>query len=235
LEEKKPMNDQTKPDFAAFPNLAVKVITNPVGFYREMAKTGGFVEPLVFVVIMALIAGVVVALLSLFGLGMAGMPFSGSGFVAVIAMPIGALIGSFIGAAILYVIWLVLGSKESFETAYRCIAFATAIYPITALLSAVPYLGTIVSVAWGFYLMAVASIEVHKIKTNIAYLVFGILGVIVIALQVGGEYSARKFNSRMQDFSEKFQNMTPGEMGKALGEFQKEYEKAAEEKKKETE
>jgi len=37
-------------DFAAIPQTAVKVLTSPSEFFRQMPKTGGFVEPLVFMI-----------------------------------------------------------------------------------------------------------------------------------------------------------------------------------------
>jgi uncharacterized membrane protein YdjX (TVP38/TMEM64 family) len=42
----------------------------------------------------------------------------GAGFGAIIFMPIAVAIGSFIGAAILFVIWKLMGSQEDYETAY---------------------------------------------------------------------------------------------------------------------
>ncbi len=213
------MADQSKVDFSAIPNQTIKVITNPVGFYRDMPKSGGFIEPLIFLVVMAAIAGVLTAVLSLVGFGMTGMMFAG--FAAIIIVPIVAVIGSFIGAAIIYIIWLIMGSKESYETAYRCIAYASAIYPITAILGIIPYLGAIVGTAWGFYLVIVASIQVHKIKANLAYIVFGIIGALLIIMQVSSEYAARNFQSSMERFGGNMENMSPEEAGKAFGQFLK--------------
>lgn len=213
------MADQSKVDFSAIPNQTIKVITNPVGFYRDMPKGGGFIEPLIFLVVMAAIAGVLTAVLSLVGFGMTGMMFVG--FAAIIIVPIVAVIGSFIGAAIVYIIWLIMGSKESYETAYRCIAYASAIYPIAAIFGIIPYLGAIVGTAWGFYLVIVASIQVHKIKANLAYIVFGIIGALLIIMQVSSEYAARNFQSSMERFGGNMENMSPEEAGKAFGQFLK--------------
>lgn len=219
------MANQSKVDFSAIPNQTIKVITNPVGFYRDMPKGGGFIEPLIFLVVMAAIAGVLTAVLSVFGFGMVGMAgmagMAFAGFAAIIIVPIMAVIGSFIGAAIVYVIWLIMGSKESYETAYRCIAYASAIYPIMAILGIIPYLGAIVGTAWGFYLVIMASIQVHKIKANLAYIVFGIIGALLIIMQVSGEYTARNFQPSMERFGRNIENMSPEEAGKALGEFLK--------------
>ena len=34
----------------------IKVVTNPVGFFKDMPKSGGFIEPLVFMVSMGVVA-----------------------------------------------------------------------------------------------------------------------------------------------------------------------------------
>lgn len=36
----------------AIPATALEVIKNPVGFYKKMTKTGGFISPLIFMVVM---------------------------------------------------------------------------------------------------------------------------------------------------------------------------------------
>src|SRR5512145_1033296 len=94
-------------DFAAMPQKAINVVTKPAEFFQGMPKTGGFLEPLVFAVIMGLIAGIIQAILNLIGLGHAGGYGGGmmAGFGAIIFVPIAVAVGSFIGAAILFVIW----------------------------------------------------------------------------------------------------------------------------------
>jgi hypothetical protein len=124
-------------NFAAMPQTAVNVVTNPVNFFQGMPKSGGFLEPLVFAIIMGFIAGIIQAILSFIGLGpSAGYGGGMSGFSMIIFMPIAAAIGSFIGGAILFVIWKLMGSQEDYETAYRCGAYLMALTPITAIIGA---------------------------------------------------------------------------------------------------
>ncbi|MFQ5444546.1 MAG: YIP1 family protein [Desulfobacterales bacterium] len=214
-----------------------KVLTNPAEFYQSMAKTGGFVDPVIFLVVMAFVSGIIVSILSIMGVGMmGGMPM---GFGALIMMPIFALIGSFIGAAILFVIWKLMGSDESYETAYRCIAYASAIYPIMALLGIVPYIGSLVGVVWGMYLMINASVEVHKLNSKTAYIVFGVLGALLVVFNLSSEIATRKMHSDLEGMRKQFEGvgkqledvgeMTPEEAGKAVGDFLKGFEKATEE------
>lgn len=205
---------------------AKKVITQPVDFYRGMPKTGGYAEPLIFVLVMALATGIVLTFFSFFGGGrMGGMSM---GWAAVIMLPIMALLGSFIGAAIMFVIWKLMGSEQSYETAFRCVAYATAIYPITAVISLVPYLGTIIAVVWVTYLMVIASTEVHNRARNTALIVFGILGLLMLMFNISGEMAARRFESQLEHMGQSMQNledMSPEEAGKAMGEFLKGMEK----------
>jgi hypothetical protein len=186
-------------NFAAMPQTAIKVVTAPADFFREMPKTGGFLEPLVFAVIMGAIAGIIHAILSLFGAGY-GAAGMGSGFKLIIIMPIAAAIGSFIGGAILFVIWKLMGSPEEYEAAYRCGAYLMALAPITAIISVVPYAGGIVNMAIYVFYLVTASIYVHNIPSQKAWLVFGIIGAIFAILGVTGEYKARNMASSMEQW-----------------------------------
>lgn len=206
---------------------AKKVITNPVEFYRHMPKSGGFVEPILFVVVMAGIGAILMTALSFVGLGAIGTMAVGIG--AIILMPIFALIGSFIGSAILFVIWKLMGSQESFEVAYRCAAYASAIYPIAMLAGLIPYLGSIVGIAWGMYLMIIATTEVHQLKTKAAAVVFGGIGLIFIAMNLSSEMAARHMAAEFEHVGaqlEDLKDMEPEEAGKVVGEFLKGLENA---------
>ena len=208
-------------------NDAIQIIKKPVGFYQRMSHTGGYVEPMIFLVVMAAIAGLIVTVFSFFGGGLAGM--MAFGVAAVIILPIAAIISSFIGAAVMFVIWKLMGSDKNFETAYRCVAYASAIYPISAVLALFPYLGSVLGIAWGMYLMIVASVEVHGIPVNKAYIVFGILGVLMIIGNVSSEMAAREAEARLEQLGMKMEDVegkTPEEIGRMVGEFMKGMEEA---------
>lgn len=209
---------------------AKQVITDPGTFYRNMPKSGGFGEPLVFVVVMGAVAGAVFGVLSIIGLTGAGA----SGLGAIIVAPITLSIGSFISAAVMFVIWKLMGSPGDYQTAYRCVAHATAILPVVTIVSIIPYLGTVVRTAWGVWLMITASTEVHSRAKQTATLVFGILGVIGLLVGLSGEYAQRQLAEKMEQHAgqvqerfESLENMGIGEdgeidperMGRALGEF----------------
>ncbi|MDD5302766.1 MAG: YIP1 family protein [Elusimicrobia bacterium] len=206
------------PDFAAIPQTAIKVLTQPAAFFREMPKTGGFVEPLVFAAVLGTLSGVLQAVTSLLHLHPLGA--AAAGLSAIFLVPIFTAIFSFIGAAIFFVIWKLAGSQENYETAYRCSAYLTALAPITALLGLIPYLGAVLSMAIMTYYIVMASVEAHKIEAHKAWKVFGALAVLLLAINLSGQYAARRFSSTMRQG-------LPGqseEMKKQVEEMQKQIE-----------
>jgi hypothetical protein len=235
METQTELKDQLKENLSSMANIVVEVVKNPAGFFKEMSRTGGFFEPLVFMIVMGVTGGILRAFFGIFGLG-----FMGSFFMAlasIIIVPIMIVIFGFVWAGIVFVIWKIMGSQQSFETAYRCIAYASAITPITAVLNIIPYIGGVLGLAWMTYLIVTASVEVHSIKPKVAWAVFGTIGLIFAIFSIGSQYSQRQYYSRMQRFHKgmeknmgNLKDMTPEEQGKALGEFLKGMQKAAEEK-----
>lgn len=208
-------------NFAAMPQKAINVVTRPAEFFQGMPKTGGFPEPLVFAVVMGLIAGIIQAILGIIGLGPAGMHDSAmSSLSMIILMPIFAAVGSFIGGAILFVIWKLMGSQENYETAYRCGAYLMALVPITTIINAVPYVGIIISMAIYVYYLVAASVQVHQIPSQKAWLVFGIIGVILALLGVTSEYKARHMRPELEKWRQ---------MGEQYREAAKDMEKSSDE------
>ena len=179
--------------FSSIPRTAVKFISSPSSFYREMPKKGGYLQPLVFVVAMGLASGFIMGGLSFFGLRMmTGIPgaagsgmAAGIGAITLIVYPIMAVIGvaifGFIGAAILFVIWKLMGSEEDYETAYRCLAYATAFSPILVLIDMIPIAGILISMIIHLYLVVTASVEVHGLPSRKSWIVFGTIDAVIIA------------------------------------------------------
>lgn len=217
---------------------ATQVVTDPVTFYRAMAKSGGIGEPLIFALVMGVATGAVLAVLSVIGL--TGMGIAGVG--AIVFMPIAFLIAGFIGAAVLFVIWKLMGSPEDYETAYRCVAYSTAIMPVASVLSVIPYIGTLVRIAWGIWLMIIASEVVHGRPKQTALLVFGILGGIGVIMGLNSEYTQRNISSKFEAQAEQLQQqfkgleklgvnedgeVDPEKAGRAIGDFLRGIEEAS--------
>ena len=165
------------------------VLVNPPKFFTDMERTGGYLEPLVFAVAAGLAAGIVRMVIGLAGWGF--YMTTGAALVAIVLTPIFVGIGSFIGGGIFYLIWQAIGSKASFETAYRCAAYVTGIAPVVVLIRLIPYAGGVIALAWGCWLLVVASEKVHGIARNKALVVFGIIFAVLAVLGLVSEYHAR--------------------------------------------
>ena len=164
-----------------------EVIQSPSDFYRRMSTTGGYADPLTFAAISFAISGILSALLSFGIYGIFGMHGRGFSFLTliglVIATPILGIIGLFIGAAIFYVIYKLLGGTGSYEGTVRFASYASA----PAVLSWVPLLGLIAGI-YGLYLYIVGGSFVHKVsmgKSAIAVLLPTIL-IILLAMIIAG-------------------------------------------------
>ena len=203
-----------------------KIVTNPTEFFRNMPTSGGFVEPLIFAVTMGIICGIFQALLGVIGLGHINS-FTVA-LLSIIMVPLATVIFGFIGATILFIIWKIMGSQSSYETAYRCGAYAGGIVPVTILLTVIPYLGTIIGLLWMTYIIVIASQEVHQIKAKTAWIVFGILGALAAISSISSQYTARQTVQEMgkwKNSNEKMEEISPEEAGRKVGEFLKGLEK----------
>jgi hypothetical protein len=199
---------------------AIEVITNPAVFFQNMPVAGGYAEPLIFLAAMGIISGIIQAFLSIFGFGF-NVSFLMS-VASIVIVPLMVVIFSFIGSGIFFVIWKLMGSEQSYETAYRCGAYVSAITPLTTLIGIVPYLGAIIGMLWILFLMVVASQYVHKLESQKAWIVFGIFFGLIILLNLNSQYAARTAGKEMQRYNkqmEHMEDMTPEEAGRAMGEL----------------
>ncbi len=165
----------------------IAVIRDPADFYRRMSRGGGFLDPMVFAGVMA----VIVALIGgVFSLVFGGVPFFDF-LLSLVVAPAVFILFSFIGAGVFFILWRIMGSDESYETAYRCFAYASAITPVTTLIGIVPYLGSLAGILWMLYLVVVATVEVHGIEAKKAWTLFGVLFFLLAVVAMGSQYTAR--------------------------------------------
>jgi hypothetical protein len=223
-------------NLAAIPQTAVKVLTSPAAFFREMPKTGGFVDPLVFMVAMGVVGGLIQAVLTIVGLHVAaGLA---AGLASIIVVPIVVAIFGFVGAAIIFFIWKLMGSQESYETAYRCAAYISALTPITTVLGIIPYAGAAIGIVLTTFFLVIASVEVHKLPSQKAWLVFGIIGGILIVMSISSQFAARRIARSMEQTSKEMQRAAEEmqqkaeEAAKAAEQMQKQMQQQSEEGKK---
>jgi hypothetical protein len=161
----------------SFTSTVQRVVLQPVDFYRGIQRRGDFVNPLIFAVICYEIYTILSGLIALLGIwGQRGF----GGFISsLILAPIFAVIGLFIGAAILHLlVMLIVGAGNSgFEATFRVGAYAA----VTSLVSWIPFIGWIASL-YGIYLAIVGIREVHATTTGKAVLVVLIPAAVLFIL-----------------------------------------------------
>lgn len=228
--------EPVKIDFAELARTAVRVVTAPADFYEEMSKTGGFVNPLIFAVFMGIVAGVVYAVSGILGLGYIKTGVRSS-LMMILSMPIGAVIGAFVGAAILFVIWKIMGSQENYETAFRCVAYLLALSPVVALLALIPYAGGLINSAIYLYYIVTMSVKVHNLPSQKAWLVFGVIFVTFALWGVRSEYNVRNMGPAVQQRQKEAKEMekTASDMQKQTEEMARQFQKQVDDTQKQAE
>jgi len=171
-------------DWAAIPRNAAMILSSPREFFEGMPKRGGLLEPFVFMTAMGFAAGVVQLLLKVVGLAPSvGMDAAAS---SPVVMPAMLAAFGFVEAAILYLLWMLMGSSETYETAYRCAAYIGVLMPIAVVLETFPLLGMATAIVlWMFFLVA-ASVSAHRIPPWLAWAVFGVIGGLLVYLTARG-------------------------------------------------
>ncbi len=179
------MSFEGKPvDWAAIPRNAAKVLASPREFFGEMPRSGGFHEPFVFFVAMGFAAGVVQLLLKILGLAPSvGMRAAVSSLVL---MPATLAAFGFVEAAVLYLLWRLMGSAETYETAYRCAAYTSVLMPIAVVLETFPLLGMATLAVLGMFFLVAASVSAHGIPSWKAWVVFGTVGGMLVYMAARG-------------------------------------------------
>jgi len=184
-------------DFNAFVRESKEVLVNPKSYFSTMKTTGGIVEPLIKAIIYGVIAGIIVFLWSIIGLGaFTGGVFGGTiGIMALVWYVIAAIIGLFIGAVILLIISSICQGSTDFEANMRVTASVMVIMPISALLvftSGINLtLGTIVGLAvnlfalWLLYNGLVEALKAKPATSKILILVLAALLVLFMLIGMG--------------------------------------------------
>jgi len=168
----------SKFNLVAILRTAFRVIASPSGFFKEMPKTGGYIEPLVFMMVMGFVGTSLQAVFSKIGLQPVQLDIDAASLIMLLTFLIVA--SGFVAAAIYFIIWKLMGSHESFETAYRCNAYISALMPVTAVFNLVPYFGPVVTIALSTIFLVIASVRVHHLPPKKSWIVFGIFGLIFI-------------------------------------------------------
>jgi hypothetical protein len=105
----------------------VAVLSRPAAFYASLRTQSGFGAPVVFAAAMAVAAAVLAALLAAFGLGAGpSTPGAAGTFTALVLSPVTAVVGCFVGGAVVHLVSSVAGGKGTFEVAQGTVALHLA-------------------------------------------------------------------------------------------------------------
>ena len=184
-----------------------ETLLNPKGYFESMPLAGGLTEPLIKAAIYGTLAGLFALLWSVLGLSALGAGLLGStvGIMSLIWSVIGALIGLFIGGAIMLVISAICGGNTDFEANVRVMSSLMVLYPINAFL-ALFYginftLGGIIALTvsiYGIYLLYHAAIQALKGKESSVKIV----AIVFLVISLAGFFGGRKATKTLNDFSD---------------------------------
>lgn len=206
---------------------AIRVLTDPRGFFSSLPKEGGYEGPGIFAAVMLIAQGILLALLSLLHIG------PGSFFASLLLTPVFGAIGLAVGAAIVMFASRAVGGEATFESSFRIVAYAAAIAPIHAVASIVPYLPILVN-AYGLYIAIIALIAVNRVPEQKAWSVFGAVAGVLLLLSLLATISARRAARRLERWEHHLEKSAE-ELGKASEQWQKQMEKATEQLKRQME
>lgn len=186
----------------------VAVLTKPASFYASVRDVGGFGSPVVFALVLGIVAGLINAFYLVLGLGAVGGAMGGAigaaaGFGTILMTPIFAVIGCFVGGAIVHVISLIAGGKGSYEQSVRVAAYAAAIMPISSLLSFVPVLRFLPGL-YGLYIVAQGLIAIHAADRKKTWIVMGVLAALLVVFGIMGMLATRAVQQVGADMKTQF-------------------------------
>jgi hypothetical protein len=179
-------------DLSSFIKESVEVIAYPKAFFSALKTTGGLTEPLIKVLIYGAVTGAMAAVLTAFHFAVGGDILIGfSGFKALSATIIGAVIGLFAGSLGLLVISSVCKGSTDFESCCRIVAAVMVLVPVGALLGLITnfsfYPGEFIVLCiklFGLWLVYNALIEKLKAKQETTRIVIYIIGILVILFKI---------------------------------------------------
>lgn len=138
--------------------------------------------------------------------------------------PVAGFAGWAVSSVYIFFLWHLMGSERRYASTVRALALLMPLAAVRALLSVVPYLHLLVWV-YLFYLLIIASIELHGVKPRVAWTVWSVvLGLFVVGSilaqvgmamrQMGGGLTPPPFVSAPQNLPG--QGMMPPELQKQV-------------------
>ncbi|MBF0337374.1 MAG: YIP1 family protein [Nitrospirae bacterium] len=172
------------------PSTAIRVLTTPADFFSTMPKKGGYIGPLVFMIAMGVFGGLLKAAVSILGFNI--LEGIGKAVAAFLFVPVTVTLFGFLAALALFIIWKILGSRQSYETSYRCVAYMSALMPVMVVINGVPFPGGLLSVTLLVIFMVIAGEKVHGIPPMRTRIVFVVLGLVLAMMYVKNDQRIRQ-------------------------------------------
>lgn len=203
------MSNSTSFDLNSCIKESKETVLSPKSYFAALKTTGGMSEPVIKALIYSVVAGVIVFLWGVIGLGgHAGVFGAGIGGMALVWTIIGSMVGLFIGAVIILVISAICKGNTDFEACLRVMASVMVVLPINALLGFFsgisPVLGAIIGLCvnlFALYLLYYGLTETLKANPGTTRIVMYVLAVILVLAMIGGLRAQKKLNNYLDDMS----------------------------------
>ena len=204
------MSESTSFDLNAFIKESKETLLNPKAYFSTMRTAGGMAEPVIKALIYGVVAGIIVFLWGLLGLGgQAGVFGAGIGAMGLVYTVIAAVIGLFIGAVIVLIISAICKGNTDFEACLRVVASVMVVFPISSLLGFIsgisPVFGAIIGLCvnlYALYLLYFGLTESLKTNPGTTKILMYVLAVLLVIFMIAGLSASKKLNKYMDDLSQ---------------------------------
>ncbi|HBZ21645.1 MAG TPA: hypothetical protein DEO60_10980 [Bacteroidales bacterium] len=204
------MSESTSFDLNAFIKESKETLLNPKVYFSTMPITGGMADPVIKALIYGVVAGIIVFLWGIIGLGgQTGVFGAGIGAMGLVYTVIAAVIGLFIGAVIVLIISAICKGSTDFEACVRVVAAVMVVFPVSALLGFItgisPVLGAIVALCvnlYALYLLYFGLTESLKTNTGTTKIFMYVLVALLVIFMIAGLNARKKLNKYMDEMSQ---------------------------------
>jgi hypothetical protein len=204
------MSESFSFDLNAFINESKETLLNPKAYFSTMRTSGGMAEPVIKALIYGVVAGVIVFLWGVLGLGgQVGVFGAGIGAMGLVYTVIAAVIGLFIGAVILIIFSSICKGNSDFEANLRVVASVMVVFPFSALLGFTTGInsvfGAIVALCvqlyalWLLYHGLTVALKANPASTKI---VMYVLAALLVIFMIAGLGTRKKMNRYLDDLSQ---------------------------------
>ena len=187
-----------------------ETLLNPRQYFSATSLSGGFEEPVIKAVVYGTVAGLFGLLWDLTGFNSMGVgPWGTSnGIMVLIWSLVSAVIGLFIGGAIVWLISHICGGNREYEASVRVAASVMVVYPINAFLAffyaislTLGGLAALFVNLFSLYLLYIAVQAALKGRESSMRIVVIVLGILAIMAFFG----ARKAGKQVDEIHDMFQ------------------------------